>query len=305
MEFKDFIRMCKSRDWEKLIDFLSSSIKDQKYKIVVSAILGEYYPDKNNSAAEGLSMWNKYLSIDTVTPVQSLFTGEVSLIDFSNAYVLATAENALNDPKIADAIRQYVVNNKISLGRCLESGWVSEEDKNTIMEFFGDLRLSKKEKEAYFKQYFAVQAEQKRTLIRSSEKVRIYLEDIFDLKKSAFRVYFSKGNNKPGFFSSSDGGEISFNKDIPRSTLEAFTEVLKAIGVGAHFYNMSSAHTESGVVQGIQLHASPEKMSVKLASFKQFLAKQVAPEEGFVKAADYLEQLKQLEAEQPAIMKVK
>lgn len=268
MTLEQFIEMCKTRDWKTLIDFLSSNVKDLTTKIVVTAIIGEHHPDKNISQEYGLSVWGKRLSGDPVTPVQSMITGDVDLLDFTNAYLLANTERLLNDQKVATAIADYVEANKMYLALLLESDKVAQENKDKVKEVFGDLSLSKTQKEDYFKKHFALQSKEKIAFIQAADRVKQQMATVLGVEPHTFKVSFNQPSGG-GYSISGASGNLVFNTDLPYEELNRFTDRLKNVGINAHLINMRSAYTESGLVQGIQIYTSPVEIDKMLLEWQE------------------------------------
>jgi hypothetical protein len=157
MKLEEFIALCNEKNWSELISFLSSSIKDLSFKIAASAVIGAHHPDAKVAKEYGLGVWDGTLSSEAVPPMFSLMTSAVDLSDFTNAFILAKAPNVLNDAKVAQSIIAYVLANRMQLGSLFESDELPEQFKAIINQVFGDLSLTKAEKEAYYKRYFVKQ----------------------------------------------------------------------------------------------------------------------------------------------------
>ena len=64
MTIEDFIKMCKTRDWNGLLGLFPSDISDMGLKIAATAIIGQYHPDEEKRERYGLDMWKNLLSTE-------------------------------------------------------------------------------------------------------------------------------------------------------------------------------------------------------------------------------------------------
>lgn len=301
MTLEEFLNLCKSRDWPELFDFLHSSVQDLSTKILATAVIGVYHPDKDIANNRGLKTWTTRLSAEPVPPMLAMMTGAIGLESFAVAYLLAQKE--LNDKIVADSIAKFVKENKNQLGQYLNSDKVSKQDKDMISELFGELGLSKKAKEAYFKKTFVERAQQKIAFIQTQEKIKIEFGRIFHLEQSDFRIHFSTQSSMHGIKILSSEGNISFKRPFSNEMLEKIEKTLKSLDISANFFDMS--WMGRGDNRGIQLFDQPHEVLQKLLQFEIYLADEkskviaASQKQGFFKAAEAIATLKQPELEKP------
>lgn len=265
-EFDKFIDSCRSREWNNLIQFLGSSVKDLSTKVLASAVIQEHHPDATIAKKYGLAVWDSLLSAEPVTLGYSLFGSAVDLRDFTQAYVLA-GKDYLNDPKVANAISNYIQINQIQLAQYLDSDQVPDSQKAIVHEVFGDLRISKLEKERYHKKQLLRQAKQQIAAIKSIAQINPHFEKILGLKASDFRVEFSQASVLQGVktHSLSSPGSISFRAHIADETLEECAKKLQALKISANYYNMSLYRPgRQADNRGVQLFDLPQTIAHKL-----------------------------------------
>lgn len=269
MKLEEFIALCNERNWPELISYLSSDIKDLSFKIVASAVIGAYHPDAEVAKKYGLSVWNGALSSEAVTPIISLMTGAVDLSTFTNAFIHAKAPNVLNDSKVAESIVAYVLANRMQLGSLLESDELSEQFKAIVHQVFGDLSLTKAEKESYYKRHYTKQAQETIEFIQAKDKVLKELQRIFDLKPRQCKVSFRQPLNSRGIRTDSLGspGYIYFSEEVPDEMLKQYVAKLKEYGIEANYYNMS-CFSKNKNSRGIQLWDNPQVLLQKFANPK-------------------------------------
>jgi hypothetical protein len=266
MKLEELINMCKTSDWPRLIDFLSSDIKDLATKILVTAIIGEHHSDRDKAKEYGLHVWDEKLSSDPVPPMLSMLTSAVDLLDFTGAYILAT--NSLQDASVANAIQTYVKVNKSQLAPLIQSDKVGQKEKDVVKKLFGDLSLSKAHQEAYLKKQFTLRAKERITFIQAADRVKQKMAKVLGLEPYEFRIYFNEPSQAK-YSMSAGSGKISFNADKSREELERFTAILNKQNIKASFYNMPSAYTSSGLAQGIQIFTSPIEIDQKLSQLDE------------------------------------
>lgn len=266
----EFIDMCKARNWDELISFLSSSIKDLSTKIVVTAIIGKYHPDKKIAQKYGLSCWDTNLSSDAVPAALSMIASAVDLLDFAHAYVTIKSGNALNDSILAESILTFVKENRMQLGQLMHSDKIQENVKANIIKIFGDLTPTKKEKEDYFAKYYTKLAKEKIAFLQAKDQVIKLFEQIFNFAPRDYHLSFNQASRMMGMFSDSNGGELSFKELISLELLKKYTEALKLMGLKVNLYSMPSYYSKHKA-QGIQLFDSPVKLVIKLKAFQLFL----------------------------------
>lgn len=263
MTIEEFVAMCNKKDWPELVHFLSSNIKDLSFKIAVSAFIDIYHPDAEQKKTAGLSGWDTKLSAELVTPALSLYTSAVDLSNFTNAYILATNTGALNDAKVGDVIVAYVKANKKRFGPSFfESKRVDDELKEMAKKAFGDFNFSKPEREAYFRQQFNKQAQDKITYLQALDRVTEQLGKVLNIRLNHFRVSFPEPASESGLsmFSMPTDGKMGFDKSISPETIKQYSETLEKLGIKVNFYDMSWCRKGTG----IQLYEKPEELAKKL-----------------------------------------
>lgn len=264
-----FIDMCKTREWTQLIDFLSSSIKDLSTKILVTALIERYHPDQELAANNGLSVWDNKLSKDPVPPALAMLNSSVDLMDFTNAYAMAQASNGLDDPHVAEYIKQYIVKNKLQLGQYLNSDRIPDATKKTIIQLLGDLTTTKAEKEAWLQQKFAEQAQEKISFILAVNEVKKLFAELFQLKPYEFQVFFSRPDS-----SWNNSATLNFNIKMPDEVLQQRTDLLTSLGINASAGHIGTMFSRMQVAQGakeiqsIHFSESPQTIAELLTQFQ-------------------------------------
>lgn len=268
MKLDEFIKLCASHDWSKLISFLQSDVKDLSTKILVSAIIQSHHPDTQIAKKYSLhACWSANLSAKPVTPMLAMLASTVDLSDFAAAYLLAKSKD-LNDEKTASAIHEFVKANKLQLGQYLKSHAVPEDQKHFIAQLFDELVITKEQKETFFKRNFAQQAKQKISFLQAIDQVNMDIVKLFGLAQNDFQVTFQKKSNMEGIASNSlsSEGNISFNKAISNNLIKTVVEILKQLEISGNYYNMSF-YTGRDNSRGIQLWSSPEDIHKKFVAY--------------------------------------
>lgn len=236
MTLEDFIKMCKDRDWEGLLDLFPSDISDMGVKIAATAIIGKYHPDAEKRDKYGLGMWKTLLSAAPTSSMFTMVTGAVSLLDFTNAYLLLKYK--MTDQLAADRVYQFVRENKNILGQFLNHPAIPQEVKDHIKEIFGnDLTLSKKEKEAFFAREMNQERLKKIEKIKAKERINDALPAILQLKQSEFKFSYSEPSSMGGIVSGSAEGKIRFTQDIEYEEMKKVADYLNTLGLKTHAYD--------------------------------------------------------------------
>lgn len=114
----EFEKICLALDWQRLFDILKDG--DPARKIFVSALIEVCHPDEIYRKSHGLAeCWDKKLSnilVDHVTDQKD----QVDILNFFAAYSMTEIfENTDIAIKIQDALRNYVLKNKLFLAELL------------------------------------------------------------------------------------------------------------------------------------------------------------------------------------------
>jgi hypothetical protein len=252
MTLEELTSFCQNKEWGNLFPILSSSVKDLSVKILVTAVIEAYHPDRTEAHSRGLSCWAQDLSGSALSSVSSLFSSSVDLGDFSRAFYIA--KNSLKDPVVANAIKTFVRKHKLILGqKLLRDAEISDECKQQIRDAFGDLRASRYERETEARQQQASFRKNMIEHLKAVDQVKDQLAPVLGLKARLFSVSFSAPGHAKAFRAPLGSfPEIKFDASIKTEEFKALETKLAAYGIRSGGHDMSWMYGE-GASRGIQI----------------------------------------------------
>ena len=150
------ISWCRDRAFDRLIPFMSSSIKNVGYKVLASCVLHLYHPDaliKQRYDTE--TLFANKLSTNPSQLLQ-LFSGTISLMDLHTAFVFADSKSqpeGLGDAALAKHVFRFVEKHKEELNGILNDPEMPRELKDRLFSdfpFFGSTSSESTKKKEWF-----------------------------------------------------------------------------------------------------------------------------------------------------------
>lgn len=280
MTNEEFKEMCSTLDWVELIPLLSSSLKDLSIKILVSAIIEAYHPDKETQREYGITgCWEDNLSNILVSPMASLFTSRVDLYDFYKAFKFAPSVfngTQVDSKPIQEAIRKFVQSHKLYLAEVLVTHKAKFPDEviQDLNECFGNLQLTVFEKKSFeIEQTIAKSKVERHKMLANENRLSIAfkLDQLFDLEpgsctmtQDSCRIDPPTSESDEKLFNLPAGAaamqsvrnldEIDYsiirfkNEENPAKVRE-YSDMLTKIGLKIHFVNYPSMYGKNTSIQ--------------------------------------------------------
>jgi hypothetical protein len=264
MTIEELISFCQKKEWDNLFPILTSDLKDLSFKILVTGFIETHHPDRDKAHSHGLSCWENQLSGNAVPGMLSLFTSQVDLADFGHAFY--RARDLLKDLAVASAIKNFVRKHKLILGqKLLREEEVPEAFKQQMREAFGDLRVSRFERETQARQqqvaYRRIMTEHLKTVDEVNER----LAPVLGLKARLFSASFPAPQHAKAFKDSlGSHPEIYIDPSIKMEEFKALEAKLAAYDIKTNTYDMSLFHGEGA--RGIQIYSDAAITAQKLVA---------------------------------------
>lgn len=287
---EEYKEMCAEKDWDKLRSFLTSNIMDVSLKILVTALFDVYH-FKDEPEHRGLSLWTKDLNGSLVTPMQNLFTGSVDLIDFAKAINLADGENGLNEPKVAQVLKDYVNAHQFQFSPCLDNEYLSGKTRKMLNTMFPNLAMTKQQREQRLQKDIAQYTKSKISFFQARDQMMSLFESLFDIKGYEYETYVKEPKNLLKFQQGNSETIIHFKDLISEHYVQAICDILEKISITLfQYFNCKRPEGR------IEVGGMPEDIAASLNEFKAFLEADNASdtESNFAQARELLKTLSEL-----------
>lgn len=242
MTSEELYNLCKVLNWKELQSLMTSNLKSMSIRIFIAALIETHHPVKRTREQYTLTnCWKDKKLVDhPVSDMESLFSGNIWLYDFYEAYMIAGSylkEAPVDIKKVEDTIRDFVQLKKLNLAKVLtkHKDIFAPDLLVDLEETFGNLEITEQDildKDKNLQSF--LEKREKRELEEKNNKgfVKTKIEHLMGFKADTC----SLNDNETNY-----GYTLHFNEQIDEKVIRELKAMLKAEGLKVHSVNMESS----------------------------------------------------------------